>query len=82
MSKASAVAATSALRLLEQYEEGKSFFWSSPLHTMLAQGEWKRLSDAPSSSIGAMLWIRMNSPIPACGMTSRFKVCCIGFRGC
>ncbi|CAH1196973.1 Isochorismate synthase DhbC [Paenibacillus sp. JJ-223] len=52
MSKASAVAATSALRLLEQYEEGKSFFWSSPLHTMLAQGEWKRLSDAPSSSIG------------------------------
>lgn len=52
MSKASAVAATSALRLLEQYEEGKSFFWSSPLHTMLAQGEWKGLSDAFSSPIG------------------------------
>lgn len=39
MSKAGAIAATSALHLLEQYREGKSFFWSSPQHTLLAQGE-------------------------------------------
>ncbi|MEK4438758.1 isochorismate synthase DhbC [Paenibacillus sp. FSL K6-2862] len=39
MSKAGAIAATSALHLLEQYREGTSFFWSSPQHTLLAQGE-------------------------------------------
>ncbi|MDR9748081.1 isochorismate synthase DhbC [Paenibacillus taichungensis] len=38
MSKAGTVAATSALHLLEQYREGTSFFWSSPQHTLLAQG--------------------------------------------
>ncbi|CAI6080254.1 Isochorismate synthase DhbC [Paenibacillus sp. JJ-100] len=40
MSKAgSVIAATSAIDLLEQYREGTSFFWSSPQHTLLAQGE-------------------------------------------
>lgn len=40
MSKAGTViAATSAIDLLEQYREGTSFFWSSPQHTLLAQGE-------------------------------------------
>ncbi|MGG4127082.1 isochorismate synthase DhbC [Paenibacillus illinoisensis] len=42
MSKAGAIAATSALHLLEQYREGTSFFWSSPQHTLLAQGERMR----------------------------------------
>lgn len=42
MSKAGAIAATSALHLLEQYREGTSFFWSSPQHTLLAQGEQMR----------------------------------------
>ncbi|MEC0123162.1 isochorismate synthase DhbC [Paenibacillus pabuli] len=44
MSKAGTVAATSALHLLEQYREGASFFWSSPQHTLLAQGEQIRWS--------------------------------------
>ncbi|MFB8376335.1 isochorismate synthase DhbC [Paenibacillus taichungensis] len=44
MSKAGTVAATSALHLLEQYREGTSFFWSSPQHTLLAQGEQIRWS--------------------------------------
>ncbi|WP_366292354.1 isochorismate synthase DhbC [Paenibacillus sp. AN1007] len=35
----SVIAATSAIDLLEQYREGTSFFWSSPQHTLLAQGE-------------------------------------------
>ncbi|MCG7383722.1 isochorismate synthase DhbC [Paenibacillus sp. ACRRY] len=42
MSKAGAITATSALHLLEQYREGTSFFWSSPQHTLLAQGERMR----------------------------------------
>lgn len=44
MSKAGTVTATSALHLLEQYREGTSFFWSSPQHTLLAQGEQIRWS--------------------------------------
>lgn len=39
MSKAGTVTATSAIHLLEQYRDGTSFFWSSPQHTLLAQGE-------------------------------------------
>ncbi|RPK26263.1 MULTISPECIES: isochorismate synthase DhbC [Paenibacillus] len=44
MSKAGMVTATSAIHLLEQYREGTSFFWSSPQHTLLAQGERVRWS--------------------------------------
>jgi isochorismate synthase len=44
MSKAGTVTATSAIHLLEQYQEGTSFFWSSPQHTLLAQGERIRWS--------------------------------------
>ncbi|UPK43852.1 isochorismate synthase DhbC [Paenibacillus pabuli] len=44
MSKAGTVAAASALHLLEQYREGTSFFWSSPQHALLAQGEQIRWS--------------------------------------
>ncbi|WP_458460281.1 isochorismate synthase DhbC [Paenibacillus sp.] len=44
MSKAGTVTASSAIHLLEQYREGTSFFWSSPQHTLLAQGERIRWS--------------------------------------
>ncbi|QOS81773.1 isochorismate synthase DhbC [Paenibacillus sp. JNUCC31] len=45
MSKAGTVVTASALHLLDQYREGTSFFWSSPQHTLLAQGKRIRWSD-------------------------------------